>query len=85
MQPSSPESDDGKSSFAIVPVKGMRVVENATPPPKLNDRDKLDRIIRDLQDPNDRILQMMNQCKNVIHLSLKSVQCTRKVIHYQLD
>lgn len=61
VQPSSPESDDGKSSFAIVPVKGMRVVENATPPPKLNDRDKLDRIIRDLQDPNDRILQMMNQ------------------------
>lgn len=65
VQPSSPESDDGKSAFAsMVPVKGMYVVQNDSPPPKLNDQDKLDRILRDLQDPGIKILQLMNHYKH---------------------
>lgn len=60
VQPSSPESDDGKSSFGV-PVKGMRVMQNESPPPKLNEQDKLNRILEDLQDPNTKMLQLMNQ------------------------
>jgi len=58
VQPSSPESVDGKSSFAV---KGMHVVQSESPPPKLNDQDKLDRILKDLQDPaGTKMLQLMN-------------------------